>query len=114
VAKALTAPRTALIAEAVHAFPPIGAQGFNTSLRDLETLATLIEGSEDAGDGDILRRYARQRTPDIYARTAGIDLLNRSVLSSTRLVRDLRHIGLNMLGRISPLKRFAMRVGMGR
>jgi len=114
VAKALTAPRTALIAEAVHAFPPIGAQGFNTSLRDLETLATLIEGSEDAGDDDILRRYARQRTPDIYARTAGIDLLNRSVLSSTRLVRDLRHIGLNMLGRISPLKRFAMRVGMGR
>ena len=113
VAKALTAPRTALIAEAVHAFPPIGAQGFNTSLRDIETLITLIDGAEDPGSESALKQYARRRIPDVLARTAGIDLLNRSVLSSTRLVRDLRHIGLNVLGRTSPLRRFAMRVGMG-
>jgi len=114
VATGLTAPRTALIAEAVHAFPPIGAQGFNTSLRDVETLASLIEGADDPGAADALKQYSRKRMPEIYARTAGIDLLNRSVLSSTRLVRDLRHMGLSVLGRTSPLKRFAMRVGMGR
>jgi len=113
VATGLTAPRTALIAEAVHAFPPIGAQGFNTSLRDVETLASLIEGTEDPGAATVLTQYSRKRMPDIYARTAGVDLLNRSVLSSARLVRDLRHMGLNVLGRTSPLKRFAMRVGMG-
>ena len=113
VAKALTAPRTALIAEAVHAFPPIGAQGFNTSLRDIETLASLIEGTEDPGSDSALKQYSRRRMPDVYARTAGVDLLNRSVLSSARLVRDLRYMGLNVLGRTSPLKRFAMRVGMG-
>ena len=113
VAKGLTASRTALIAEAVHAFPPIGAQGFNTSLRDIETLATLIVGAEDPGSEGVLKQYARKRMLDVLARTAGIDLLNRSVLSSARLVRDLRHFGLNVLGRTSPLRRFAMRVGMG-
>lgn len=113
VATGLTAPRTALIAEAVHAFPPIGAQGFNTSLRDVETLASLIESADDPGTESVLKQYARKRMPDVLARTAGVDLLNRSVLSSTRLVRDLRHLGLSTLGRTAPLKRLAMRVGMG-
>jgi 2-octaprenyl-6-methoxyphenol hydroxylase len=113
VAKALTAPRIALIAEAAHAFPPIGAQGFNTSLRDVETLAALVEGTEDPGAASILATYGRRRMPDILARTAGVDLLNRSVLSSLRPVRDIRRAGLALLGRTPPLKHLAMRAGMG-
>ena len=113
VAKALTAPRTALIAEAAHAFPPIGAQGFNTSLRDVETLAAIAEEAEDPGAEAVLTKYARQRMPDILARTAGVDLLNRSVLSAVPLVRDVRRMGLSALGKTQPLKRMAMRVGMG-
>ncbi len=113
VAKGLTAPRIVLIAEAAHAFPPIGAQGFNTSLRDVETLAELVEQADDPGSAEILKRYARQRMPDIVARTLGVDLLNRSVLSSVRFVRDIRRAGLGMLGRTAPAKQFAMRVGMG-
>lgn len=113
VTTSLTAPRTALIAEAAHAFPPIGAQGFNTSLRDVETLAALAEEAEDPGSEAVLRQYGRKRMPDIVARTAGVDLLNRSVLSSIPFVRDIRRMGLGALGRTAPLKRFAMRVGMG-
>jgi len=113
VTKALTAQRTALIAEAAHAFPPIGAQGFNTSLRDVETLASLAEEAEDPGSEQVLTRYARQRMPDIVARTVGVDLLNRSVLSSARFIREVRRAGLTALGQTAPLKRFAMRVGMG-
>jgi len=113
VTKALTAQRTALIAEAAHAFPPIGAQGFNTSLRDVEALAALAEDADDPGSDTVLRQYARKRMPDILARTAGVDLLNRSVLSSVPFVRDLRRFGLGTLGRTAPLKRIAMRVGMG-
>lgn len=113
VATALTARRTVLIAEAAHAFPPIGAQGFNTSLRDVETLAELVEGADDPGDAAVLSRYSRRRKPDIYARTAGIDVLNRSVLSDLRPVRDLRRLGLGALGRAAPLRRLAMRLGMG-
>ena len=34
-------PRTAFVAEAAHVMPPIGAQGLNTSLRDLRSLLQL-------------------------------------------------------------------------
>ncbi len=114
VATGLTATRTVLIAEAAHAFPPIGAQGFNLSLRDVETLATLCATADDPGAEEMLARYSRQRMPDILARTAGVDLLNRSVRSSARPVRDLRRAGLSILGRTPPLRRLAMKIGLGR
>jgi len=113
VATALTATRTVLVAEAAHAFPPIGAQGFNLSLRDVETLASLCAGADDPGHPRTLSAYARQRTPDILARTAGVDLLNRSVRSGLQPVRDLRRAGLSILGRTPPLRRLAMKIGMG-
>jgi len=114
VATGLTAARTALVAEAAHAFPPIGAQGFNLSLRDVEALATLCAGEDDPGGERVLSAYKRQRTPDILARTAGVDILNRSVRSELRPVRDIRRMGLSILGRTPPLRRLAMKIGMGR
>ena len=113
VATNLTATRTVLVAEAAHAFPPIGAQGFNLSLRDVETLAALCTGADDPGAEATLTRYARKRKPDLFARTAGIDLLNRSVRSEFQPVRDLRRAGLSILGRTPPLRRLAMKIGMG-
>ncbi len=114
VATGLTATRTALVAEAAHAFPPIGAQGFNLSLRDVEALATLCAEADDPGAEATLTAYSRRRMPDILARTAGVDLLNRSVRSDLRPVRDLRRAGLSILGRTPPLRRLAMKIGMGR
>jgi len=113
VATGLTATRTVLVAEAAHAFPPIGAQGFNLSLRDVEALANLCASADDPGAERLLSDYARQRTPDILARTAGVDLLNRSVRSEARPVRDIRRAGLSLLGRTPPLRRLAMKIGMG-
>lgn len=34
--------RIALVGEAVHVFPPIGAQGFNLSLRDIMALTAIL------------------------------------------------------------------------
>ncbi len=113
VATGLTTTRTVLVAEAAHAFPPIGAQGFNLSLRDVETLAALCGKAEDPGAEATLTTYSRKRTPDILARTAGVDLLNRSVRSDLRPVRDMRRAGLSILGRTPPLRRLAMKIGMG-
>lgn len=114
VATGLTATRTVLMAEAAHAFPPIGAQGFNLSLRDVEALAILCAAADDSGSAKTLADYTRQRMPDILARTAGVDLLNRSVRSSLQPVRDIRRAGLSILGRTPPLRRLAMKIGMGR
>jgi 2-octaprenyl-6-methoxyphenol hydroxylase len=113
VATGLTARRTVLLAEAAHAFPPIGAQGFNLSLRDVEALASLCAKADDPGGEALTKAYARQRTPDILARTAGVDILNRSVRTEVRALRDLRRMGLSVLGNTPPLRRLAMKIGMG-
>ena len=45
----------ALVAEAAHVLPPIGAQGLNMSLTDLATLLDLARKSpEKLGDAEML------------------------------------------------------------
>ena len=47
----ICAPRLALVGEAAHAFPPIGAQGLNLGLRDAAILAALAgEASREGRD----------------------------------------------------------------
>ncbi|MEM9144577.1 MAG: FAD-dependent oxidoreductase [Pseudomonadota bacterium] len=115
VAERLIAKRVALIAEAAHVVPPIGAQGLNMSLADVECLARLIEG---AGAGDIaspalLAKYEARRMPEILARVAGVDLLNRFAQTELQPLRDLRLLGLRAISEISPLRHLAMRLGLG-
>lgn len=112
VALGLTAPRLALIAEAAHVMPPIGAQGLNTSLADIEALAGLLAGQPDPGAPGLLARYQARQLPLILAKVAGIDLLNRASMAETQPLRDLRRAGLALLSR-SPLRKLAVRAGMG-
>ena len=93
--------------------PPIGAQGLNTSLHDIEVLASLIEGAPDPGTDDILTRYARRVWPHMASRIAGVDLLNRAAQTEVQPLRDLRRLGLSALNRIRPLRNLAVRTGMG-
>lgn len=110
----LCARRLALIAEAAHVIPPIGAQGLNMSLADIEALASLSAGKDDPGSEAVLAGYQRTRWPDMAARVAGVDLLNRAALAEAQPLRDLRRLGLEALHRITPLRQFAMRAGLGR
>ena len=41
----LTGPRLALVGDAGHFFPPIGAQGLNLGLRDVAELVECLEGA---------------------------------------------------------------------
>ncbi len=104
-------PRTALIAEAAHVVPPIGAQGLNMSLSDLSALLDLSRDDPGAADG--LAAYARQRRPDAWLRLRGIDLLNRASRVSAPPLRDLRAAGLAGLHAIAPLRKRMMRMGLG-
>lgn len=117
VASRLDGARTALIAEAAHVIPPIGAQGLNMSLRDIATLVELCAEARDAGadigDAALLARYNRARHPDILARVAGVDLLNRAAMTDVQALRDLRRAGLRGLHQIGPVRRTAMRLGLG-
>jgi len=105
--------RAALVGEAAHAFPPIGAQGLNLSLRDVMTLTEILGEnpelpiSADAGD-----RFDRSRRPDIVSRSTSVDLLNRSLLSDFLPVQVLRAAGLQLLSAVAPLRNLVMREGI--
>ncbi|HSV24091.1 MAG TPA: UbiH/UbiF family hydroxylase [Xanthobacteraceae bacterium] len=113
-ARKFAADRIALVGEAAHLFPPIGAQGLNLGLRDAVTIAE-IAGDIHRRSGDIgnaTAEYDRRRRPDIASRTLAVDLLNRSLLSDFLAVQGLRGLGLYALDRIGALRRAAMREGV--
>ena len=105
--------RVALVGEAAHVFPPIGAQGLNLSLRDIMALSDLLSAraelpvAADAGSS-----FDRKRRADIMTRTASVDLLNRSLLSDFLPVQVLRAAGLHVLSAIPPLRNIVMREGI--
>lgn len=108
--------RIALVGEAAHVVPPIGAQGLNLGLRDAADIARLageaIASGQDPGAADVLKRYDRARRPDILSRTFAIDIANRSLLNDFLPLQPVRAVGLHLLGAIGPLRRFAMREGL--
>lgn len=115
-AKTFGASRVALVGEAAHRIPPIGAQGLNLGLRDAAAIAELaVEAKrrgDDTGADEVLRRYDNMRRPDVTSRTFAVDLLNRSLLSSLLPMQGLRGLGLYMLNSVGPVRRMVMREGV--
>ncbi len=107
--------RIALVGEAAHVIPPIGAQGLNLGLRDAATIAELvaqaIRHNRDPGDANLLSRYDEMRRADLASRAAAVDLLNRSLLSDFLPLQGVRGLGVYALDRVGPLRRAAMREG---
>jgi 2-octaprenyl-6-methoxyphenol hydroxylase len=108
--------RIALVGEAAHVVPPIGAQGLNLGLRDAADIAELageaIAAGRDPGAPDLLKRYDWARRPDILSRTFMIDMANRSLLNDFLPLQPVRAVGMHLLGAIGPLRRLAMREGL--
>ncbi|TVQ58964.1 MAG: FAD-dependent oxidoreductase [Rhodobacteraceae bacterium] len=117
IADRMAARRVALMAEAVHVIPPIGAQGLNMSLADLEDLAQRVADARaqgrDIGGREVVEGYQRRRWPETAARVAGVDALNRAARAEAPIVRDLRRFGLAVTHRLPFARRMAMKIGMG-
>ena len=113
-ASALSAQRIALIAEAAHVVPPIGAQGLNMSLRDMAALIDIATAlPEGLGDAQMLMAYDKARMSDIKLRVRGIDLLNRASQASSPVMRDARAMGLSALYSMGPVRKTLMQMGLG-
>jgi 2-octaprenyl-6-methoxyphenol hydroxylase len=113
-AERLSGERIALIAEAAHVLPPIGAQGLNMSLKDLSTLLELAQANRDAlGDAKMLEAYHKARYSDVQLRINGIDLLNRVSQAHHPLARDARATGLDALYAMAPVRKMLMQMGLG-
>lgn len=114
IADRLTAERTALVAEAAHVVPPIGAQGLNMSVGDMSYLLELAKARpEGLGDAKMLGDYERRRHPEIALRVRGVDALNRASIAGGQVLRDARAKGLETLYGFEPLRKTLMQMGLG-
>jgi 2-octaprenyl-6-methoxyphenol hydroxylase len=114
-AERAAAHRIALVGEAAHVFPPIGAQGLNLGLRDAVTIAEVagkVASGDDRGADAVTAEYERRRRADVGGRILAVDILNRSLLSDLLPVQGLRGIGLYALDRVGILRRALMREGV--
>ena len=113
----IVARRLVLVGDAAHVFPPIGAQGLNLGLRDVEAIiACAVEARDagrDIGGAEALGAYESSRRPDIAMRTGVVDGLNRALLARFAPLDFARGAGLAALAAVGPLRRFVMREGIG-
>jgi 2-octaprenyl-6-methoxyphenol hydroxylase len=112
----LTAKRLALVGEAAHVFPPIGAQGLNLGLRDgaalRDSLIKTRSAGQDIGSSVMLDAFGKARAADTALRTGAIDLLNRTLLADFLPTDFLRGAGLLTLSLLGHLRRMVMREGL--
>ena len=115
-AERMAGARVALVGEAAHVLPPIGAQGLNLSLRDAAFLADCVlaarTAGEDIGAAKTLGDYEASRRGDVESRTLFIDLLNRSLLGDLLPLAAARGVGLHLLANFPALRRLAIAGGL--
>lgn len=116
-AKPLANRRIALIGEAGHMLPPIGAQGLNLGFRDAAWIAELAGAAKaagrDVGDPRVMAAYNDARASDVAIRTMAVDMLNRSLLAGFMPFDLMRGAGLAALGAMPWLRRMIMQSGIG-
>lgn len=113
----LGAARIALLGEAAHVVPPLGAQGLNLGLRDAAALADCAAAAkaagQDIGGEATLAAYTQARATDVLTRSASIDLLNRSLLMEMLPLDMLRGAAMHALASFPSLRRLLMQQGLG-
>lgn len=112
LSKSFYAERTALIAEAAHVFPPIGAQGLNTSIADISTLLDLAKEYKIGSDA-MLIKYNESRKRIIKIKMAGINALNTFSIGDSELKKNIRREALNLIHNIKPVQTKLMKYGLG-
>jgi 2-octaprenyl-6-methoxyphenol hydroxylase len=111
-ARSFAANRTILTGETAHAFPPVGAQGLNMSLRDVGHAVDVVLGHDDAGSSAAMADYHARRSRDVTERQAIISAMNTSMLAEF-LPLDLMRVGaLSAISSFPPLRQLVMRQGL--
>jgi 2-octaprenyl-6-methoxyphenol hydroxylase len=113
LARRYCAPRFALAGDAAHGIHPIAGQGLNLGLKDAAALAEVVLDAVrlglDPGGMDVLMRYERWRRFDSVAMAMTMDAMNRLFSNDIAPLRLVRDLGMGMVDRIGPMRRFFMR-----
>ena len=115
-AETLARRRVALVGEAGHVIPPIGAQGLNLGLFDVAVLADGVaaagdKGADSGGDAT-LSAYAAARRGDIERRMGAVDIVNRMLISGMFPLSLARGAGLHLIAASPALRRRLIREGL--
>ncbi len=106
-----------LVGESGHAFPPIGAQGLNLSLRDVSDLIACLNDTSNQKDNKwaekVSIQYHLKRAADIRRTSTMVDTLFKSLLTEVLPAQAMRAGGIWALKSIPPLRKFAFQMGMG-
>jgi 2-octaprenyl-6-methoxyphenol hydroxylase len=112
LAERFTAPRVALLGDAAHGVHPIAGQGLNLGLKGAAALAEVIVEAarlgEDFGSESVLERYAAWRRFDTVTLSAGMDAFVRLFSNDNPALRVARGLGMSVVNRIGPARRFFM------
>jgi 2-octaprenyl-6-methoxyphenol hydroxylase len=93
--------------------PPIAAQGFNVTVRDIDVLVELVAAnSGDCGAAAVTEPYRRNREPDARLRMEAVRMVNGTLLSDLLPSQLARGAGLFALAHVPPLRRLLMREGL--
>ena len=118
LAREYVAPRLALAGDAAHSVHPIAGLGFNLGLRDAAALADVVSDHVrlglDVGSLAALGEYQADRRFDNALVAFATDGLNRLFSNDNAALRAIRDLGLTMVDRVDPLKRFFMDQAAGR
>jgi 2-octaprenyl-6-methoxyphenol hydroxylase len=113
LARAYVKPRFAVVGDAAHTIHPLAGQGLNLGLKDVAALAeTVLDAARmglDYGQLDVLKRYERWRRFDSFVLAVATDTLNRLFSNDFLPLKLARDLGLGMVDRIAPLRKFFMR-----
>ena len=96
------------LGNAAQTLHPVAGQGFNLALRDVWTLAEVLDSSSvtDAGAGSVLTRYAHRRLLDRSGTIGFTDGLVRLFSNTDPVLQHLRGAGLFALDTLPPLRHF--------
>jgi len=109
--------RYALVGDAAHVMHPVAGQGVNLGWRDAVILIDLVASHKalglDIGSLTLLKAYEKARQRDERSMLFVTDRLIWLYAQPNPMLKMLRNAGMDLVDRISPLKKLLMRKAMG-
>lgn len=112
--------RFLLMGNAAHTVHPVGAQGFNLSLKDVLTLSNLIQEAinhrQNIGSQSLLQRYVASRQQEtgfvLYFTQFLLNVFSPG--SDSLALTKIRSLGLSWINQANPIKQYILKKTTGR